>query len=101
MSTSAKDNINKVCVIYFPIWLFIAAGFEHSIANMFFIPLGLFAMQSPELLEAARAIAPPDALASLSWRNFFVANLIPVTLGNLVSGAVFVTLAYGYVQREK
>ena len=99
-ATSAKDVTGKILAIFFPIWLFVAAGFEHSIANMYYIPAGLFAAQSPRWLESAQTITSPEALASLTWTNFFVANLLPVTLGNIVSGGVFVALAYGYVHRK-
>ena len=100
MSASIKEVAGKILAIFFPIWLFVAAGFEHSIANMYFIPVGLFAAQSPALMESAQAIASPEVLASLTWKNFFLANLLPVTLGNTLSGAVFVALAYGYVCRK-
>jgi len=101
IAVAARDTAGKILAIFFPIWLFVAAGFEHSIANMYYIPAGLFAMQSPALLEAAKAITKPEVLASLTWTNFFVVNLLPVTLGNIIGGGVFVALAYGYVHREK
>jgi formate/nitrite transporter len=100
IAVAAKDTAGKILAIFFPIWLFVASGFEHSIANMYFIPAGLFAAQSPVLLESAQAITSPEMLASLTWTNFFIANLLPVTLGNIVSGGVFVALAYGYVCRK-
>ena len=100
MAIDAKDLAGKVLVIFFPICTFVTAGFEHSIANMFFIPAGLFAVQFfPHFLETATA--SPEVLASLSWKNFFLANLLPVTLGNIVGGGVFVGLVYWYVNREK
>ena len=89
MSIGAKDTQGKILSVFFPIGLFVAAGFEHSIANMFFIPIGLFAAQ-----------APWTGSGVLTWENFFVANLLPVTLGNIVSGSVFVALVYGYVHRK-
>ena len=99
MSISTKDFAGKVLVIFFPICLFVTAGFEHSIANMFFIPAGLFAAQFfPHFVEAATA--PPEVLASLSWQNFFVMNLLPVTLGNIVGGGFCVGLVYWYVNRK-
>ena len=101
MSISAKDLAGKVLVIFFPICAFVTAGFEHSIANMFFIPVGLFAAHfHPEFVVIAREVvgAPVHAL---SWYNFFVMNLLPVTLGNIVGGGVFVGLAYWYVNRGR
>jgi formate/nitrite transporter len=99
MSIAIKDTAGKILSIFFPIWVFVAAGFEHSIANMYFIPVGLFAAQSPEFLAAAQKIASPELVASLTWKNFFLANLLPVTIGNTISGGIFVALAYGFVHR--
>jgi len=99
MSTGAKDVPGKIMAIFFPIWLFVISGFEHSIANMYFIPAGILAKSNPVWLEAAQL--SQEALASLTWTNFFVANLLPVTLGNIVGGGVFVALAYGYVFRKE
>jgi len=100
IAAAAKDTAGKILAIFFPIFVFVAAGFEHSIANMYFIPVGLFAAQSSELMESARTITSPEVLASLTWSKFFAANLLPVTLGNTVSGGVFVALVYGYVHRS-
>ena len=100
MSISAKDLAGKVLVIFIPICAFVTAGFEHSIANMFFIPAGLFAAHfNPDFVDIARDVvgAPVEAL---TWRNFFVANLLPVTLGNIVAGCLFVGLVYGYTNRK-
>lgn len=100
VAVAAKDTAGKILALFFPIWVFVAAGFEHSIANMYFIPVGLFATQSPALLESAQVITSPEVLTSLSLKNFFLVNLLPVTLGNTVSGGMFVALAYGYVCRK-
>ena len=100
IAAAAQDTTGKILAIFFPIWLFVAAGFEHSIANMYYVPAGLFAAQYPALLESAKEITKPDVLASLTWTNFFAANLLPVTLGNIIGGGVCVALAYGYVHRK-
>ena len=97
MAIGAKDVAGKILAIFFPIWLFITSGYEHSIANMYYIPAGLFAAMSPEWLGSAQGITNAEVLASLSWTNFFMENLLPVTLGNIVGGGGFVALAYGYV----
>ena len=89
MSIGAKDTTGKILAIFFPIWLFNAAGLEHSIANMYFIAVALFAAHSPWMGTEA-----------LTWQNFLVVHLFPVTLGNLIGGGVFVALAYGVVNRE-
>jgi len=86
MATAARDIPGKILACYVPIMTFVASGFEHSVANMYFIPSGL-------LIKEAFPAADP----SLTWANFLVANLIPVTLGNIVGGVLFVSLAYWYV----
>jgi formate/nitrite transporter len=97
IALGTKETAGKILAMFFPIWLFITAGFEHSIANMYFISIGLFAAQIPDYLSAVGLSEVP---ASLSWTNFLVANLLPVTLGNIVGGGVFVALAYGCVCRK-
>jgi formate/nitrite transporter FocA (FNT family) len=64
---------------------FVSSGFEHSIANMYYIPTGLLISGSS-----------PAADSALSWNSFFITNLVPVTLGNIVGGVVFVAGAYWY-----
>jgi formate/nitrite transporter FocA (FNT family) len=64
---------------------FVASGFEHSIANMYYIPTGLF---------ISRTLPSPDP--ALNWYSFFITNLIPVTLGNIAGGVIFVAGAYWY-----
>jgi formate/nitrite transporter len=99
IAVATKDTAGKILAIIFPIWLFVAAGYEHSVANMYYIVAGLLAAQSPVLLESAQLITKPEVLASLTWTNFFLANLLPVTLGNIIGGGVFVALAYEYIRR--
>lgn len=78
---------------------FVTIGFEHSVANMFFIPLGIFvandASIATELAEAN--VATGNILGGAGWYNFFITNLVPVTLGNIVGAALFVTALYWYV----
>lgn len=98
MSSGAKDIAGKILAIFFPIWLFITSGFEHSVANMYYIPAGILAKGNPSWLQQAVAMGvAPEKIQFLSWRSFFVNNLVPVTLGNIVGGAVFVGLAYWFV----
>jgi formate/nitrite transporter len=86
MATAARDITSKMLACYAPIMAFVASGFEHSVANMYFIPTGL-------LLKAQLGLDAPD----LTWSNFFISNLIPVTLGNIIGGVVFVGFAYWFV----
>lgn len=85
MATAARDITGKLLACYVPIMTFVASGFEHSIANMYFIPTGLF-------ISSATSSPDPD----LTWYNFFVTNLLPVTLGNIAGGVIFVAGAYWY-----
>jgi formate/nitrite transporter FocA (FNT family) len=87
MSLTSDDAISKAALMWPPITAFVALGMEHSVANMFFIPLGLMLGESSVLSEAGIAL-------TATWKTFFINNLIPVTLGNVVGGALFVILPY-------
>jgi len=91
---SARTTTDKILSIVFPITAFVASGFEHSVANMYFIPLGILLKGQPAVLEAA-ALAP-EVLDRLDWVGF-VGNLVPVTLGNVFGGAVMVAAVYWFV----
>jgi formate/nitrite transporter len=99
MATGSENAIGKIFAIFFPIWLFITSGFEHSVANMYYISAGLLAKSNPNWLNSITL--DPELLASLTWTNFFFANLLPVSLGNIVGGGIFVALAYGFVYRKE
>uniref|UniRef100_C6E1R5 Formate/nitrite transporter n=1 Tax=Geobacter sp. (strain M21) TaxID=443144 RepID=C6E1R5_GEOSM len=86
MATAARDVTGKILACYLPIMAFVASGFEHSIANMYFIPTGL-------LLARAQGQEVPG----LTWTACFRDNLLPVTLGNILGGVLFVAFAYWYV----
>lgn len=92
MAAGATDVTGKIFAIFFPIWLFITSGFEHSVANMYYIPAGLFAKANPAWSAASGLSA--QALDGLTWTAFLLHNLVPVTLGNIVGGALFVGMAY-------
>lgn len=101
MSFAARDIAGKVLVIFFPIWIFVTSGFEHSVANMYYIPAGILAAADPALAERAASVGlSPEALANLNWGAMLQANLLPVTLGNVVGGGVLVALAYWFVYRR-
>jgi formate/nitrite transporter len=95
LAYGAKDMVGKIFGIFFPIWLFITSGFEHSIANMYYIPAGIMAKSNPAWAEAAHLTG--DKLAHLNWNTFIINNLIPVTLGNIVGGSMFVGGIYWFV----
>jgi formate/nitrite transporter FocA (FNT family) len=99
MTYSARSAIDKIAAIVFPITAFVAAGFEHSIANMYFIPVGLFIKSfAPEFLSD-KVVATVTAntgydLAGLTWGTFLLNNLLPVTIGNIIGGAILVAAVY-------
>lgn len=95
MSLAAKDIAGKLLAIFFPIWLFITSGFEHCVANMYYISAGLMAKNNPEWVESAIALgSTAEKIDGLTWMTFFTSNLLPVTLGNIVGGCLFVGIAY-------
>lgn len=98
MAYGAKDMAGKIFAIFFPIWLFITSGFEHSVANMYYIPAGILAKGNKSLVDAAATLGvTPEKLNHLNWEAFFSKNLIPVTLGNIVGGGIFVAAVYWFV----
>ncbi len=103
LAFAAKDIAGKLLGIFFPIWLFITSGFEHCVANMYYIPAGLMAKNVPSYVDAAvnNLGVAPAAVEALSWSTFIFNNLIPVTLGNIVGGALFVGMAYWFAYLRK
>ncbi len=97
---SARSTTDKVLSIIPTIACFVAAGFEHCIANMYFIPLALLIKSSGNTAFFESIGKTPDAFSHLNWENFFVANLLPVTIGNIIGGAVMVGLVYWFVYRS-
>jgi len=83
LAASSEDITGKIFGIQFPIMAFATLGFEHSVANMFFIPAAIF------------------ATGAVTWPAFLLNNLLPVTLGNIVGGAVFVAMLYWWVYLKK
>ena len=93
LTYSARSTIDKIFAVLFPITAFVAAGFEHSIANMYFIPYALFIKNfDPSFVTAVGDKV--THLDLLTWPAFFVNNLSPVTIGNIIGGAVLVAAAY-------
>ncbi|MBD3177670.1 MAG: formate transporter FocA [Armatimonadia bacterium] len=97
LTMSCRSTGDKILAILFPITAFVAAGFEHSVANMYFVPIGLFLVQipAPEFWGAI-GMSPAD-FPYLSWYNFVIVNLLPVTLGNIIGGGIFVGAFYWFV----
>jgi len=95
---SGRSVTDKILAIIFPITAFVALGFEHSIANMYFIPAGLILKNTPEMMKAVRDTfnAAPD-LTNLTMYGFLIKNLLPVTIGNILGGTVFVGIAHWFL----
>ena len=101
MCFSARTNIDRVVTVIPPIAAFAAAGFEHSIANIYFIPMGLFIKAgAPDSFWKAIGKTAADYPA-LTWDNFFVGNLLPVTIGNIIGGSIMVAAVYWFVYLRK
>jgi formate/nitrite transporter len=89
MALAARQTIGKIFAIFFPIMAFVAIGFEHSVANMYFIPTGILLMNVAGI-SGIQGVDP----SVLGWINFLWRNLLPVTIGNVIGGAVFVGMSY-------
>jgi len=96
LALGARTTSDKVLAVLFPVSAFVAAGFEHSVANMYFIPLGLFvkAWGPPDMWASLAASAA--SYAGLTWPAF-MASLIPVTIGNIIGGGALVGGVYWFI----
>ncbi len=94
MCFAARSITAKILIIIFPISAFVALGFEHCVANMYLIPIGIVASLDPLIVEAA---GMGGQMLSRLGLNGFLGNLLPVTLGNVVGGAGFVALVYYFI----
>ena len=93
LTYSARSTLDKILAIIFPITAFVAAGFEHSIANMYFIPYALFIKNfDPNFISSVGDKVP--RLELLTWQAFLFNNLLPVTIGNIIGGTVLVAAVY-------
>jgi formate/nitrite transporter len=95
IAVAAKDISGKVWGIFFPIMAFVTSGFEHCVANMYFIPAGIYAKHFPKAVQASGLT--PEQLDMLNWGSMWTQNLIAVTLGNIVGGAIFVGVVYYFL----
>lgn len=99
LSLSAKDLTGRVIGAYLPVAFFVICGFEHCVANLFYIPVGLFAKMIPQYASLA-AEAGVD-LSALTWGSFLLKNLLPVTVGNLIGGVGLGSLFWRCHGRKK
>jgi len=93
MTFSARSTVDKIAAIIFPITAFVAAGFEHSIANMYFVPIALFIKD----FDPAFVTTIGANVEGLTWGAFLLNNLLPVTIGNIIGGAGLVAATYWFV----
>jgi formate transporter len=94
---SCRSVTDKIMAILFPITAFVAMGFEHSIANMYFIPAGLLLKGNPEVVGLLNGMD----LSNLTLSGFLLDNLLPVTAGNMVGGAIFIGTIYWILYLRK
>jgi formate/nitrite transporter len=92
MALSAKDTAGRTLGAYPPVAFFVVCGFEHSVANMYYIPAGLLAARIPAYATKAAELGVLSE--RLTWENFFLANLLPVTIGNIIGGVAFGALMW-------
>jgi formate/nitrite transporter len=85
MALAAQDVPGRIMGAYLPVAFFVICGFEHSVANMFYVPAGLLALRVPAY--AGKAAELGIGVEALTWGRFFAANLLPVTLGNIIGGS--------------
>jgi formate/nitrite transporter len=93
MTYSARSTTDKIAAVILPVSAFVAAGFEHSVANMYYLPYGLLIK---DMDPAFAAVAGPD-LQGLTWASFLLRNLLPVSLGNILGGGVLVAAVYWFI----
>lgn len=93
LTYSARTTLDKIAAIIFPITAFVAAGFEHSVANMYFVPIALFIKDFDGDFVTQTGLD----VSNLTWGNFLLDNLLPVTLGNIFGGAIMVGAVYWFV----
>ena len=96
LTYSARSAADKILAIIFPITAFVAASFEHSVANMYFVPYALFIKAFDPAFVTGLADKAPE-LSSLTWGTFFLKNLLPVTIGNIIGGSGLVALMYWFI----
>ena len=95
---SARNVADKIISLVFPVAGFIASGFEHCVANMYFIPMGVVLRKNPDAVAAAEKMAGKTLdLSQLTWTGFFINNQIPVILGNIVGGVILVGIVFWFV----
>ena len=104
MASSAKDIRGQICACFCPIMVFVISGFEHCVANMYYIPAGIMAASNSKYVDKACELYGYTAQQisdQLTIGNFFGKNLLPVTLGNIIGGGVIVGLGLYVINKPK
>ena len=103
MANCAKDVTGKLLVSFFVIMLFVTAGFEHCVANMYYITAGLVAKMNPAYVQVAMAEygVTLEQLSALNIKNFLIGNLVPVTIGNILGGMLIIGIPLLYLNAEQ
>ena len=101
LSYAGRSLADKFLAVILPVTAFVASGFEHSIANMYFVPFAIFIKGLPEVITAWQKSGLPGDIATITWVNFVFKNLIPVTIGNIIGGGFLVGLVYWFVYLYK
>lgn len=102
MAVCAKDITGKLLVSFFVIMLFVTAGYEHCVANMYYITAGIIAKMNPSYVQVAceQYGIMVEQLALLNIKTMIVNNLIPVTVGNIIGGSCFIGLPFYYFNKK-
>jgi formate/nitrite transporter len=103
MAAMAKNMTGKIFAVFFPIMSFVIGGFEHCVANMYYIPAGIFASGNAAYAKAAAKAygLTEKQIASLNWGAFFLKNELPVTIGNIIGGMIFISLVLVVLHKKK
>lgn len=104
MSSAAKDIIGKLFSCFFPIMVFVVSGFEHCVANMYYIPAGIMAASNVKYVDKACELygyTADQIHSQLTVGSFFGSNLLPVTIGNIIGGGLIVGLGLYYINRPQ
>lgn len=102
MATAAKDAAGKIWAIFFPIMAFVVSGFEHCVANMYYIPAAFFAKNNAAYVQKAMETYgyTAEQIADINWESFLINSAIPVTLGNIVGGMLFVGVILYLIHKD-
>jgi formate/nitrite transporter len=101
MCYGARSSADRIFTIVLPIAAFVAAGFEHNIANIYFISIGLFIKAGAASSFWTAIGKTPADFPNLNWSNFLIGNLLPVTIGNVIGGSIMVGVVYWFVYLRK